>query len=126
MTARLVLRWAAAALSTVAIVSAGACGRDSVSPRGQVAARLDPNNTAPASAAVGTLLANALAVKVTDAAGLPVPNAAVAFAVTQGNGSTNPRVANTDASGLATSSWTLGTILGPNEVTASVMGVAQQ
>jgi hypothetical protein len=68
----------------------------------------------------------ALVVKVTDAAGLPVPNAAVAFAVTQGNGSTNPRVANTDSKGIATSSWTLGTILGPNEVTASVTGVSQQ
>jgi hypothetical protein len=91
-----------------------------------VPAKLDPVGSVSASASVGTLLANALVVRVTDAAGLPVPNAAVAFAVTQGNGSTNPRVTNTDANGLATSSWTLGTILGPNEATASVMGVAQQ
>jgi Big-like domain-containing protein len=78
------------------------------------------------AAAVGTPMPNALAVKVTDAGGKPVPNAAVAFAVTQGNGSTNPRVANTNADGVATATWTLGTILGPNEVTASVTGVSDE
>ncbi len=78
------------------------------------------------TAAVGSSMANALVVKVTDQSGLPVANAAVAFAVTLGNGSTNPRVANTDAKGIATASWTLGTILGPNEVTASVTGISSQ
>ena len=80
----------------------------------------------PSTAAVGSVLTNMLLVKVTDASGAPVSNAAVAFAVTQGNGTTNPRVANTDAKGIATASWTLGTILGPNEVTASVTGVTGQ
>ena len=50
--------------------------------------------------------------------------AAVAFAVTAGNGVTSPRVAITDAAGQASATWTLGTIAGPNQVTASVMGVA--
>ena len=62
-------------------------------------------------------------VHVTDAAGRSVPNVAVAFAVTRGNGSVNPRVALTDAKGDATAAWTLGTVVGPNEVTASVTGV---
>ena len=127
MTARLVVRLGAAALSAIAIVVAGgACGKDSVSPSVQPPARLDPASSVLTTAAVGTAMPSALVVKVVDAAGLPVPNAAVAFAVTQGNGSTNPRVANTDSKGLATSSWTLGTILGPNEVTASVTGVTPQ
>jgi hypothetical protein len=52
-----------------------------------------------------------------------VQNAAVAFAVTLGNGSTDPRVAMTDSKGQASAAWTLGTILGPNQVSASVTGV---
>src|SRR5262245_34113298 len=125
MTARRVLRRGAAALSVVILVSA-ACGKDYVSPSNHVPARVDPASTVPATEPVGFALTNALVVKVTDASGQPVANAAVAFAVTQGNGSTNPRVANTDSKGLATASWTLGTILGPNEVTASVTGVSSQ
>jgi hypothetical protein len=127
MTARYALRRGATALSVATLVAAaGACGKDSVSPIGQVPARVDPASSITLTASVGTALTNALVVKVTDAAGLPVANAAVAFAVTQGNGSTNPRVANTDSKGMATSTWTLGTILGPNEVTASVTGVSSQ
>jgi len=126
MTFRLVLRLGAAVLSAAAIVAAaGACGKDAVSPK-NVPARLEAASNVSATAAVGSSLPKALVVKVTDADGSPVTNAAVAFAVTQGNGSTNPRVANTDDRGLATASWTLGTILGPNEVTASVTGVSSQ
>lgn len=69
-------------------------------------------------------MANGIVVTVTDASGRPVAGAAVALAVTLGNGSTNPRVAVTDAKGQATATWNLGTIVGPNEVTASVTGVA--
>ena len=127
MTARNVLRRGAGALSVATLVAAaGACGKDSVSPIGQIPARVDPASNITVAASVGSALTNALVVKVTNASGSPVANAAVAFAVTQGNGSTNPRVANTDSKGMATSSWTLGTILGPNEVTASVTGVSSQ
>jgi len=108
------------------VAAAGACGKDSVSPTGQTPANLTPASNVTQSGAVGTVMPNALVVKVTDQAGTPVANAAVAFAVTQGNGSTNPRVANTDSKGVATASWTLGTILGPNEVTASVTGISSQ
>lgn len=122
MTVRYVLRLSVAGLA----VAIGACETDSVSPTGKIPRQLEPTSNVSFSAAVGTPMPNALKVKVTDASGAPVANAAVAFAVTQGNGATNPRVANTDAKGIATSSWTLGTILGPNEVTASVTGVSAQ
>jgi hypothetical protein len=122
MTSRFSRALSAATLAAIA----SACGTDSVSPTGRVPARLDPASAVSLSGAVGASMPGALVIKVTDAAGLPVPNAAVAFAVTQGNGTTNPRVANTDSKGVATSDWTLGTILGPNEVTASVTGVTQQ
>jgi hypothetical protein len=65
-----------------------------------------------------------LVVKVTDVKGRPVQGAGVAFAVTLGNGSKSPRLATTNSSGLATTVWTLGTITGQNEVTATVSGLS--
>jgi hypothetical protein len=63
---------------------------------------------------------------VTDAAGRGVHNVVVALAVTAGNGSTNPRLALTDDKGEITADWTIGTIMGSNQVTASVIGVEEQ
>ena len=54
---------------------------------------------------------------------IPSTGASVAFAVTGGNGSTNPRIATTGANGQATAAWTFGTIAGDNVITASVSGV---
>lgn len=68
-------------------------------------------------------MSGGIVVKVSDQAGHPVAGASVALAVTLGNGVTTPRVAVTDAKGQATATWTLGTIIGQNEVTASVDGV---
>ena len=75
------------------------------------------------SAQVGASIPGALAVRVTDAAGRAVRNVAVALAVTAGNGSTNPRVALTDDKGEITADWTIGTVVGSNQVTVSVIGV---
>jgi len=64
-------------------------------------------------------------VKVTDINGNPVSGVAVGFAVTAGGGSIVPTVAVvTNGSGIATlTSWTLGTTVGANTVTASVGGL---
>lgn len=95
---------------------------------------LGPSNAPPAKIeAVTDLVRNgsvgtpssALTVKVTDASGRPVQGVNVAFAITIGNGSTSPRLVATDSKGQAASVWTLGTIAGTNEVTASVSGVEQ-
>lgn len=60
------------------------------------------------------------AVRVTDASGIPTPNATVTFTVTSGGGSVTGAVAQTDASGVATvGSWTLGTTPGPNTLNAT-------
>ncbi|HEY4304543.1 MAG TPA: hypothetical protein VGM82_08760 [Gemmatimonadaceae bacterium] len=75
------------------------------------------------SVTAGSQIAGGLAVKVTDASGNAVVGASVAFSVTSGNGTVNPRVATTDASGQAKTAWTVGTVSGANEVTASVDGV---
>jgi protocatechuate 3,4-dioxygenase beta subunit len=61
------------------------------------------------SAAVGTQLPQALAVQVTDSLGNPVPNATVSFSVTSGGGGVSPLSAFTDASGNASTRWTIGT-----------------
>ncbi|MFL5580803.1 MAG: beta strand repeat-containing protein [Gemmatimonadaceae bacterium] len=69
---------------------------------------------------VGTMVAVAPAVRVTDAHANPVSGVTVTFAVTGGGGSLAGSPATTNASGVATvASWTLGTTAGANALTAS-------
>lgn len=119
MISRAIIRTLIVALAGLA----AACGNDGVSPATVKPSKLEPTSAVARTAVVGSAIPNAIGVKVTDATGKPVANATVAFAVTSGNGATNPRVAITSAEGEATATWTLGTIVGPNQVTASVMGV---
>jgi len=107
----------------MAATAIAACGHDSTSPSAGPPARLDPLSDQNRSAQVGTIVRGGIVVKVSDNSGHPVVGATVALAVTLGNGVTLPRVAVTDAKGQATAAWTLGTIIGQNEVTASVDGV---
>jgi adhesin/invasin len=73
------------------------------------------------SATVGTAVATAPSVRVTDVHDNPVPNATVTFAVTGGGGSVTGATQLTDADGIATvGSWTLGTAAGANSLTATV------
>jgi hypothetical protein len=117
------LRWC----SLAAFGVLAACGSDTgTGPSTNPPARLDALSDLSRSGAVGASVPGGIVVKVSDASGRPVQNATVAFAVTLGNGSTNPRVANTDSKGQATAVWTLGTIIGQNEVTATVTGVTTQ
>ncbi|HVE78202.1 MAG TPA: hypothetical protein VNA89_05055 [Gemmatimonadaceae bacterium] len=77
------------------------------------------------SATVGTSVATAPAVRVTDAYGNPVSGAAVTFAVAAGGGSVAGGSAVADANGVATvGSWTLGTTAGANALSASAGDVA--
>jgi adhesin/invasin len=76
------------------------------------------------TATVGTAVATAPRVLVTDAYGNPVPGVAVTFAVASGGGSVIGGAATTNASGLATvGSWTLGTAPGANTLTATRAGL---
>jgi hypothetical protein len=69
---------------------------------------------------VGRQLPQALVVQLTDSLGNPIPNATVSFSVTSGNGNVTPPSALTDASGNASTRWTIGTISGvPQRVTAN-------
>jgi adhesin/invasin len=72
------------------------------------------------SATVGTAVAVAPAVRITDANGNPLAGVSVTFAVATGGGSATGTTATTDANGVATvGSWTLGTIAGSNTLTAT-------
>jgi hypothetical protein len=69
-------------------------------------------------------VANPPAVRVTDAFDNPVPGAIVNFSVEQGGGLISSTSATSDADGIARLlSWTLGSELGVNEVSASITGV---
>lgn len=60
----------------------------------------------------GAELPVALGVAVFNASGQPVVGASVTWSVTAGGGSVSPSLSTTDNAGLATTRWTLGTILG--------------
>jgi hypothetical protein len=65
-----------------------------------------------------------LEVLATDIDGNAVPDAQVSWTVTLNDGSVTPGVSATDANGIATTVWTLGTLAGANEVEAALIGAA--
>jgi hypothetical protein len=74
-----------------------------------------------ASAPAGTSVSPAPAVVVRDRFGNPVPGEAVTFAIAAGGGSVGGAAQVTNAEGVATvGSWTLGTAVGANTLTATV------
>lgn len=99
------------------ITSAPAIITVTVGPASSIAKTID----LPASLVVGS--SNTIAVKVTDQFGNPVAGTAVTFSTATGGGSAIPATATTDASGVATTSFKLGTTAGVNTVTATVVGI---
>ena len=71
----------------------------------------------------GQALPTPLAVQVNDSAGHGLTGVTVSWAVSAGRGSVNPGTSSTDVSGLASTTWTLGTAAGANSATASVSGL---
>ncbi|MDQ6612913.1 MAG: Ig-like domain-containing protein, partial [Gemmatimonadota bacterium] len=72
---------------------------------------------------VGTVLSVPLSVRVTDVAGKLLSNATVFWDVSPGAGATSSAATRTDARGVASVTWTLGTSAGTSSVTAQVGGV---
>ncbi|HEX2188613.1 MAG TPA: Ig-like domain-containing protein, partial [Longimicrobiaceae bacterium] len=73
------------------------------------------------TAVAGSAVTTPPSVRVTDAQGNPVADAAVTFAVSAGGGSVTGATQTTDGNGVATvGSWTLGTTAGTNTLTAAV------
>lgn len=73
--------------------------------------------------AVSAALAQPLVVKATANDGVGVAGVSVTFAVVTGGGSVGSATATTDASGLASTTWTLGAESGAQSVTASAAGL---
>ncbi|HEV2671992.1 MAG TPA: Ig-like domain-containing protein, partial [Gemmatimonadales bacterium] len=69
---------------------------------------------------VGQTLPVALAVRVTDEFNNPVVGVPIGWTVTDGGGTVNPPSSTTNASGIATTSWTLGTVMTPTDSTQLV------
>jgi len=65
------------------------------------------------------------AVAVHDQRGNPMAGVAVVFAVTQGSGTVSSGTPTTDASGLASTVWTMGSSVGTNRLTATAQNLPQ-
>lgn len=73
----------------------------------------------------GAALATNIRVRINDALGNAISGLAVSFAVTNGGGNLSATSVPTDASGEASTSWTVGTVAGAaQQVTATVPSVA--
>jgi Bacterial Ig-like domain (group 1) len=112
--ARLFVLAAAAALG-----ACGSTGPDRIGPPAALTMVSGNSQTGQ----VATLLANPLVVSVTDSRSRPVQGVAVTWSVTSGNGVINPTSTLTDANGSAQAAFSVGTVAGNNQVTASVSGV---
>jgi len=87
------------------------------------AAKVAPLNwTAPAAVTPATTVTDSIRVFVTNLAGQPVAKARVAFALAGGGGSITPAVDTTGPNGIASARWITGASVGPNTVTATVVG----
>jgi len=74
------------------------------------------------SSTVATQLSQRLVVKLSDASGNPVVGGQVAWSVAAGGGSITPLLSTTDAEGMASARWTLGTGLNVQTAVASAIG----
>ncbi|HKS06090.1 MAG TPA: Ig-like domain-containing protein [Gemmatimonadaceae bacterium] len=76
------------------------------------------------SAVLGALLGSPLSVRVTDAFANPVAGVPVAWAVSLGGGLLGSPTSQTNSSGIATNTWTLGLLAGLQRATASANGLS--
>ena len=75
----------------------------------------------PASATPSALVYDSVRVRVTNRFGAPVPGAQVKFTVTAGGGVVSVTKTTTGPTGVAATRWTLGSALGVNTLTATVV-----
>jgi adhesin/invasin len=73
------------------------------------------------TAMVGTSLPSTVAVKVIDQNNRPIVLSTVTWAVVSGGGTVGAATSVTDASGIASASWTLGTAAGVQRLTATIV-----
>jgi hypothetical protein len=104
------------------VIAAATCGGDSTRP--SLPAALSRVGGDGQTGGVGQALPSRLVVKVVDASGTGVQGVPVTWSVAGGGGRVSLSSFKTDLHGLASTTWTLGLVVGPNSATASVAGVA--
>jgi hypothetical protein len=104
------------------VVFIAAC-QEPGAPARPLPATLEIVSSPSASVSVGTLAGN-LTVRVLDVSGQPISGATVLFTVSRGGGAVTPAVDTTDGAGHASTTLTVGTTPGQNEITASVANIA--
>ena len=86
----------------------------------QAPASLETVSGADQRAPAGTALREPVVVRVADAGGSPIAEAAIAFTPGAGHGTADPAEAASDAAGLARTVWTLGPAVGVQTLEAAV------
>ena len=109
-----------AALLAVALI--GGCDRVTTAPSSTqgnfFAAHLVVQNGNNQNGPSNAALPLPVSVRVTDAGGIAVAGATVSFAVRQGGGTVSTASSISDSTGIATSVWTLGALLGAQQLVA--------
>lgn len=104
-----------------ALSVAAACGSDTTEPEPDADPVIASASGNGQSAGVGEALADPIVVRVTQE-GAPLSGTSVSWSVTAGGGSVSPTTSTTDASGNASTAWTLGPDPGANSLEASASG----
>jgi hypothetical protein len=107
-----------------ALTALGCGGGDLVLPNGGGPAQLMIMRGNQQEAVAGEPVADSLVVRLVDTIGLGIPNRAVTWVVSIGDGQVAPEIDTTDAAGLASTAWTLGAEPGANAVRAMLAGDA--
>ena len=102
------------------------CGgsKDTTGPTAGAAVKIAPTTLTTQVALINAAITVKPTVKVTDNAGIGVPNVSVTFAITGGGGAITGATQQTNGGGVATvGSWTMGAGAGFNTLTATVTGL---
>jgi plastocyanin len=105
------------------LLGCGGGGDGGTPPPTTTIAKASSNNGDAQSGTVGQPLATPLSVVVTEG-GSASSGATVAWSTTASGGSVDPASAVTDANGIASSTWTLGTVSGSQTTQATLSGAA--
>ncbi|HEX2779054.1 MAG TPA: Ig-like domain-containing protein [Gemmatimonadaceae bacterium] len=113
------------AVRALPLVLVVACFPGGVTDANKAAAKFMANTSPATNAVVATVASPTPSVSVKNNGGHPVQGVQVTFTVTNGGGQVTGATATTDQNGIATvGSWTLGTIVGANQLKASIVGAS--
>ena len=110
-----------AALPIVGLLAVAACvGLQEPDTGREVSFVVSPVSGGDQRAPAGARLAEPIRVRVTTPEGRPVAEVPIAFEIASGGGSVEPRIAETDANGVAQARWTLGPAPGDQVIEARI------